>query len=119
MANAVWPATLPSFVQEAGYDESLPDVMAETNMDSGPAKTRPRFTTANRRFAVTVRMDAAQAVIFEGFWDTTLKKGALSFDWVHPRTRATMTFRFRKPAPKPRPFGGDAVDYAMNLESQP
>jgi len=117
MANAAWPGSLPSYVQEQGYGEMLPDTNLESQMDTGPAKIRPRFTTANRRFTWIIRMDATQAAAFETFWDTTLKKGSLPFDWVHPRTRVVMTFRFRRPPPAARPFGGDAVDYMMNVEA--
>lgn len=119
MANAAWPGTLPAFVQEQGYSESLPDTNVETQMDVGAAKIRPRTSTTNRRFTFTVRMDAAQAATFETFWGTTLVNGSAVFDWVHPRTRVATTFRFRRPPPVPRPFGGDAVDYQMNLESVP
>jgi hypothetical protein len=117
MANPSWPGTLPAFVLESGYAEDLPDTNVESKMDAGPDKIRPRFSTANRRFTVVVRMDSSQTATFETFWDTTLKKGSIVFDWVHPRTRVATTYRFRRPPPKPRPFGGDAVDWTINLES--
>lgn len=120
MANAVWPVSLPQYVLEAGYQESLEDQLLETQMDAGVAKIRRRFTAPYRRFTVTVQMDATQMATFETFFLTTLKGGSLVFDWVHPRTQAAKTFRFRRPAPSVMPIGGSTVvRVTMNLESLP
>jgi hypothetical protein len=54
-------------------------------------------------------MTAAQYSIFNDFRLNTLGGGALSFDWVHPITRAATTFRFRKPAPSVRSQGSGQV----------
>jgi hypothetical protein len=120
MANAVWPGSLPQYVLEAGYQETLEDQIIETQMDAGVAKIRRRFTGAYRRFTVTVQMDATQAATFEAFYLTTLKGGSLPFDWVHPRTQAAKTFRFRRPPPTVTPIGSvGAIRYTLNLESLP
>ncbi|CAB5220423.1 hypothetical protein UFOVP233_72 [uncultured Caudovirales phage] len=114
----VWPATLPAFVLEAGYQEGLEDQTVETQMDAGPAKIRRRFTTSTRRFQVTVQMTPEQAAIFETFYLTTLSGGSLPFDWVHPRTQVAKTFRFRRPPPTVQVAGSGAiVRYSMNLET--
>lgn len=114
----IWPTTLPQFVLEGGYQEALEDQTAETQMDAGPAKIRRRFTTSTRRFQVVVQMTPEQGVIFEAFYLTTLAGGTTPFDWVHPRTRAAKTFRFRRPPPTIQVSGGGAiVRYSMNLES--
>ena len=44
MANPTWPASLPQYVQEGGYQETLQDQTVESNMETGPAKIRRRFT---------------------------------------------------------------------------
>lgn len=114
-----WPASLPQFVQEQGYDESLPDQTVESPMDSGPPKSRRRFTTAFRPLRVTIWCTAEQAEDFEEFYMDDCAAGSLSFTWVHPRTQQAATFRFRKPAPKPQPFGAGNVAYTFNLWQLP
>lgn len=116
MPNASWPAGLPQYVLESGYQERFQDQTIESQMDTGPAKVRRRFTKAIRFFNATVLMTAAQADTFETFWLTTLKGGSLPFDWVHPRTRAVTSFRFRKPAPNFAVVGGVNVQVSFVLE---
>lgn len=115
-----WPTLLPAFVIESGYQETLEDQTIETSMDTGPAKIRRRFTTAVRRFQVTVQMTPEEADIFETFYLDTLAGGSLPFDWVHPRTRVAKSFRFRKPAPVVTVgASGQIVRVQMALESLP
>ena len=119
MAVYSWPGTLPQFVLEQGYSESLPDLVVESQMDAGPAKIRRRHTAASRRFTMVVQLDPAQAAIFETFFEDTLKGGVEPFDWVHPRTRAARVFRFRRPPPSFQSVGGIYVRVTMNLEMMP
>jgi phage-related protein len=62
-------------------------------MDSGTAKVRRRFTVAPRQFAIALRVTKTQAADFDTFFVTTIKGGALSFTWTHPRTGAAATCR--------------------------
>ncbi|CAB4122388.1 hypothetical protein UFOVP32_16 [uncultured Caudovirales phage] len=119
MANASWPTSLPQYVLENGYSESLEDQTIETQMDTGPAKIRRRFTTTIRKFVIAVQLDPTQMAVFEDFYLTTLAGGSLPFDWVHPRTRAAKTFRFRKPTPQVSMIGGFYSRVSMNLETVP
>ena len=109
MANPVWPVTLPAFAQEGGFSETIQDQTVESNIDSGPAKIRRRFTKSLRKFAITMYMTPAQVTTFETFWQTTVKGGSIAFDWLHPRTRVAATLRFRTPAPSYTTVGGGAV----------
>lgn len=118
MPNPVWPVTLPNFVQESGYSEKLPSLAIETSMDTGPGKTRKRFTTNVRPFGFAVKMSAAQLAIFDNFYVVTLAGGTLKFDWVHPRTRAPATFQMRLPPPAIR-AEGEAVVVTMTMEMVP
>jgi hypothetical protein len=115
-----WPASLPQYVLQQGYNEQLSDNLVETQMDAGPGKTRRRFTATVKQFGVTLEMDATQAATFEAFYETTLKQGSIPFDWVHPRTRAALTFKFKKPAPRVSVRGGGGVvQYSFMLETLP
>ncbi len=120
MANAVWPVALPQYALENGYQESLEDQTIETQMDSGPAKVRRRFTTGFRKYQLVIQMDTDQMALFETFYLETLQGGSLPFDWLHPRTRTPKTFRFRRPPPTITPIGGTQYcRVSMALESLP
>jgi hypothetical protein len=116
MPNAVWPTSLPSYVLEQGYQESLPDNNLESSVDAGQAKIRPRFTAQFQKFVCTIQMDQGQSATFRDFFNNTLNTGSLPFDWVHPNTRAAVTFRFRKPVPQASSQGGTYSLWAINLE---
>lgn len=116
MPNASWPNTLPAYVQEGGYQERFQDQTIESQMDTGPAKVRRRFTKPIRFLSFQMLMTQAQVTDFETFWATTVKGGSLPFDWVHPRTRAATTFRFRNPAPSYATVGGINAMVSFTLE---
>jgi len=119
MPNPVWPAGLPQDVLTDGFGEQLAEVVLRTQMDAGPAKMRRRFTAGVRVFNVATSLTRTEAATFETFFGTTLLGGALAFDWVHPRTLATVAFRFRK-APTLRPEPGAKLWRAeMELEVLP
>lgn len=117
MANASWPATLPSYVLEQGYGESAADQFLETQMDAGSPKRRRRYTRNNRVFECQIAMDETASEAFETFYDTTLKGGSLPFDWVHPRRRTAMTFQFRHPVPKLTEVTGSKRIWTFALEA--
>lgn len=116
MPNPVWPTELPQYVDESGYEEKSPETVLESQMDAGPAKLRRRFTTAYRPFRLSISCDAEQVPYFDTFYETTTAFGTIPFDWVHPRTRAAGTFRFRKPPPAKSVFGGTNVRIAFVIE---
>lgn len=62
-------------------------------MDTGPAKVRQRVSDNVRPFSVGLWMTHPQLVIFDEFFTSTLKGGALTFEWQNPRTGNTADFR--------------------------
>lgn len=113
--TASWPASLPQFVQQQGYQESLPDQTIESEVDSGPAKTRRRFTKNLRPIQASIWVDMTQKATFEFFHNTTLDGGTAPFLWVNPLTQAMALFRFRRPPPAIAALGPDHAQIAMNL----
>lgn len=109
-----WPASLPQFVQEQGYSETLPQQRIESVVDAGPPKTRRRFTNNNRPITCEIWCDASQAAAFETFYDADLAGGVLSFTWVNPITQAAKTFRFRGNPPQKSVRGG-AIVFSFSL----
>lgn len=91
-----WPPTLRFFIAHDGLSRSGPlGGTIRTQMDTGPAKVRRRFTAAPRRFTgVTPKMTKAELATFESFYETTLAMGALSFTAEDPLDCTSKTFRF-------------------------
>lgn len=114
---ALWPTTLPAFVLEDGYSETLNDQSVESQTDTGNPKIRRRTTKLIQTFDVTIQMTTSQRADFLTFWNTTLAGGTLTFDWVHPLTRAATTFRFRKPPPVFSSVGGTLVRCRFKIET--
>ena len=115
-----WPETLPARLLREGFEERPPALVKRTQMDAGPAKQRRRFTAAPRPITGTIALTAAQRAILDAFFMDELQGGAIAFDWVHPVTRATATFRFVHPDPliyHPRSAGRFSA--ALKLEIMP
>jgi hypothetical protein len=121
MANPLWPVDLPQDVFVDGYDEKFPNAVLRTDMDAGPPKQRRRFTAAVKPMTVVVGLTRDQVESLESFFEDTLGMGAISFDWVHPRTQADVTLRFvggTPPEVKPEP-GAARWQATLTLEVMP
>lgn len=118
-----WPVSLPDYVILDGFEATLPSTVIETQMDTGPAKRRRRFTAAVTPYSATLRITAAQLTTFIAFFQTDTAGGALSFDGLaHPFTGATVTHRFMKPGDSPptyRKIGSDLWEVSFGLEVMP
>ncbi|MCW5699969.1 MAG: hypothetical protein KIT00_09020 [Rhodospirillales bacterium] len=94
MTNPVWPYSLPQRPLAQGFNEQAPNSVIRTQMEAGPPKVRRRFTAGKRTIDMQLRLNADQVETLDAFHDSSLQGGALSFDWVHPRTGAAATYRF-------------------------
>ncbi|MGE0699043.1 MAG: hypothetical protein AB7O57_08100 [Hyphomicrobiaceae bacterium] len=119
MSYAVWPSTLPEYVIEQGYQETPVPGTVEHEMETGHTQIRPRFTARVVRIQCQIEMDMEQLDTFETFFESTLARGSLPFEWVHPLKRTPMNFIFKKPHPTYAAFGGEYVRVSMSLESVP
>ena len=84
MAIPAWHVDLPQELFIAGYGQSFPAVTIKSDMDAGPAKVRRRFTAGVEPVTGTMIMTAAQLVILDTFFNTTLLGGSLRFSWTKP-----------------------------------
>jgi len=84
MAVPAFHADLPQKLFVAGYGQSFPAVTIKSNMDAGPAKVRRRFTAGVTPVSGTMILTAAQLVILDTFYNTTLLGGSLRFSWTKP-----------------------------------
>lgn len=85
---ATWPTTLPQFVSQEGYTQTLVDPVLRTESDAGPQKTRLRYTSVPEKFTISLVLTRTQLPIFtDSFFKNELGYGSLTFIWVHPVTR--------------------------------
>ena len=92
----IWPAGLPQ-LPLIGWSEDLGKTTARFQTDAGPAQVRQRFTAGVRQLTMPLALTETQMDTLDTFYTTTTSGGALAFDWQHPRTGATESFRFLAP----------------------
>ena len=97
MANPLWPAALPQFPLAGSLQRQVQDGVLRFQPDVGQALRRARWSGDSRTYSFAMVMDATQMAIFESFYFTTLKSGALDFDWIDPATGTHATFSFTAP----------------------
>lgn len=118
----VWPASLPVDFLQGGFKESQPAGAAlRSNVDSGPAKQRRRYSALNLPFTGVMSMNSAQLDDFWLFYRETLGNGALVFEGLpHMRTKAAVRHRFNVSSPpEDMADGGDSYLVSMTLEIVP
>lgn len=118
MADATWPVTLPTKPLIAGANETPPNLSVRSQMDAGPAKVRRRFTAGERLLTCDSLMTGTQVATLDEFYLDTLGGGVLAFNWVNPRTDATVEMRFVQP-PSYRPVGNNKYLVSLHLEILP
>lgn len=92
-----WPDSLPYRPLVADYAEKRQDGAIRSDMDSGPAKVRRRFTVVVETFAIGLSLSSDQYDTLLDFFSLTLEEGTLAFDWIHPRTEEPKSCRFVGP----------------------
>jgi hypothetical protein len=114
----VWPITLQQLLNESGFGITRGETVLRSDMDSGPAKTRRRFTKSVDSYTASIWVDETQYLTFENFYDTTLNGGTLPFTFPHPITQVPTDFRFKSP-PKYSPVGGGTWSVSFEWEKLP
>lgn len=109
---ATWPSTLPTFVQQDGYDESPPNLTISSQPELGPPKLRRRCSAGMRKISAVILCTLAQVETLDTFYTSTLLGGSATFIWVHPRTQAPCTMVLLSP-PAYAPVG---IQYTARLE---
>lgn len=92
---AVWPLTLPQSML-SGITDEMQDTRIRSSTDVGPAIVRQRYTAGVRNVDVPITLTAAERVIFETFYHTTLNEGTFSFTWTDPIDASAKSYRFRE-----------------------
>jgi phage-related protein len=113
-----WPSSLPDKPLQQGYEEAPGDGRQRTQMDTGPAKVRRRFTATVDEFTARFHLTSTEVDTLDSFWENDLDGGTLRFDWTHPRTGLALQFRFVN-RPKRRVVGGTLYEVTARLEVLP
>jgi hypothetical protein len=78
-----WPSELPQRPR-FGYSRTQQNNVIENRPDFGPTLRRRRFTAISKYYDVSMVIDEAGLTIFDSFFNSTIKSGALSFAWRNP-----------------------------------
>ena len=117
--TATWPYQLPQNLEITGYEETMPNTLVSTPMESGAPKRRQRYTASIRPIKGTIFLTSTtQRQTLIDFYVTTLAGGSLTFSWVHPITGAAVTMAFSSP-PKIASLGVSAFRAELSLEIRP
>jgi len=120
MTVAVFPGTLPQYLQTSNYQETLKNYdVIETSMDTGPSKRRARSKAAPTPLSGTLLMDKTQIATFKTFYYDTLNGGCDIFEWYDPLTRTPVYMRFNPPVITSNNGGGTEFNISMDLEILP
>jgi hypothetical protein len=92
--SITWPSGVPDEPLSASIEEGARNTVLRSPMETGPAKQRRRFRAGPRPISFAIPMTRAEVGTFEAWFEDTLADGALSFDFTHPRSQATVTLRF-------------------------
>ncbi len=91
-----WPASLPQNPL-VGLGDQDGDSVLRTNMDTGPATRRNRYTAITQSVSFPMVLTGTQRVTFDTFYRTTISNGALAFDWTDPVDDSTVSMAFKSP----------------------
>ena len=86
-----WPLSLP--LNPSSYSEQKQPVTIHSQPDSGPRKSRRRFTKAVTKGSMSYMMSNAQAVIFDDFWENNMQSGAEKVRMRHPWSNTFIEMR--------------------------
>jgi hypothetical protein len=116
MADIDWPVGLPQKMNQESYSRALGSNVLRSPMEVGPAKARKRSSCVIEPMAGQIFIEKVQLPILKTFWKTTLKDGALRFNWVSQDDLVIpIEVRFTKP-PSWAPAGkGYLVDLELEI----
>lgn len=118
---ADWPSTLPQQVYtDSGPSYSGQSNVIRTDMTTGPAKMRRRFTAISADVTVQLELSEAEIAILENFVKGTLGEVS-TFNWTNPYNGNPAVYRFKEgwSSVKLKWFGNDLWTVSMDLELMP
>ena len=117
--TAAWPLTLPQNLELEGFEETAPNTIISTQMETGAPKRRQRYTAAIRPIKGSVFLTSRQQrQDLDDFFCNTLAGGSLPFTWAHPITLDSVTMAFSS-QPKYSVLGVNNFRATLALEIRP
>ena len=113
-----WPVSLQEFFSQDNFSYTFGNTVLRSDMDTGPQKTRRRFTRAVNTLRASIFLTSAQFNTFSLFYEVTLAGGSLAFTHEHPLKGGDYDFRFLDD-PQLTPLGGDNFLLSFSLEELP
>ena len=113
-----WPVALQQKLNVDSFQYNFGKTTIRTEVDTGPAKVRSRFTDAVDTYTCSVLLTFAEVEIFKTFYKTTLNNGVNQFLFDDPFTEDQTAFRFVED-PTIRPLGGITFQLQMVWERLP
>jgi len=117
---ATWPETLPQKLLVDGYSQAAANTLMRSNMETGPAKQRRRFSSGVEPVSGKLILDYTEFDTLKEFYDTTLIGGSLRFIWKDPTDQLSgnRLFRFTSPI-NWTTYGAGLFNVSLQLEMLP
>lgn len=115
---ATWPSTIPQTFDQNSFSYEPEDNLVRTSMETGPEKTRVRFTAVRTFVSGTMTMSRAEYITLMNFHDSTTVFGTDPFTFEDPVTETNGDFKFRQP-PTIAGVNADELTVSIALEKQP
>ena len=80
MTTPTWPTQINYLAERGSWNKSPNEPVLRSEFDSGPARTRRRFTSQITKFSFTVQMTEGEYAALEGFFQDDLRSGAAWFN---------------------------------------
>lgn len=117
---ATWPETLPQKLLVDGYSQSAANTLLRSEMETGPAKQRRRFSAGTVPLSGKLILDWDELDILRAFYDTTLVGGSLRFIWKDPIDQLSGNAQMRFTSPITwTTYGAGLFSVSLNLEIMP
>jgi len=95
MAAVNWPITLPQ--APASFNETKAKNTITTEPDTGPSKTRRRFTKAKKTANMTFMLTIEQYNILDAFYANEMLDGTVGVNFLHPWRQQMVEMRMPEP----------------------
>lgn len=105
---ASWPSTLPA-PAISGYALQSGDATIRTDMESGPARVRRRYTATPDKLTLRFVMTEAQMAAFRAFWEGDADFGA-AWWWLTVKDGRTVGSVAREVRPTNGAFKSEMID---------
>lgn len=117
---SVWPETLPQKLLVDGYSQSAANTLLRSEMETGPAKQRRRFSAGVVPLSGKLILDWDELDILRAFYDTTLIGGSLRFIWKDPIDQLSGNAQMRFTSPITwTTYGAGLFSVSLSLEIMP